>query len=147
MPYPIMAAAFCLPKRMLSGMTGLLLAIGAYALDPAQDYSVPGVSPGHISNIYALYRGGTPREPVVSGIVRCTKNGDIAITIPRDVPGKYRVRFYNEENLLLFEVRQIRDSLLIVEKYNFRHAGVFEYEVYRDNKLVERNSFRINRSG
>ena len=58
--------------------------------------------------------------------------------------GRYRVRFYDEENILLFEIRQIRDPLLIVEKYNFRCAGVFQYEVYRDNELVEKNSFRIN---
>lgn len=144
MPYPIKAVPGGLPKRLFCGITGLLLAVGAHALDPAQDYSVSGAPPGHISPIYALYNRDTPTEDLSSGIVRCTASGDIVITIPRDKPGKYRIRFYDEERLLLFEVRQIRDPLLIVEKYNFRRAGVFQYEVYRDNELVERNSFRID---
>lgn len=147
MPYPIKAVSRGLPIRLLSGITGLLIAAGANALDPAQESFVQGVPPGHNSPIYALYSGDTPRENGSSGIVRCTKNGDIVITIPRDIPGKYRIRFFDEENLLLFEVREIRDPLLIVEKYNFRRAGVFLYEVYWDNQLVERNSFRINLSG
>jgi hypothetical protein len=59
MPYPITAVSGGLPKRLLSRLTGLLIAVGANALDPALDYSVPGVPPGHISAIYALYSGDT----------------------------------------------------------------------------------------
>lgn len=147
MPYPIKAVPGGLPKRLFSGVAGLLLVVGANALDPAQDYSVSGAPPGHISQIYALYNRDTPRKNGSSWIVRCTRNGDIVISVPRDKPGKYRIRFYDQDKLLLFEVRQIRDPLLIVEKYNFRRAGVFQYEVYRDNELVERNSFRIDRTG
>jgi hypothetical protein len=32
---------------------------------------------------------------------------------------------------------------LIVEKVNFRHAGLFQYELYKDNALVEKNTFMI----
>jgi len=79
------------------------------------------------------------------GIVRCSKNGDVRISVPGDAPGRYRVRFYDQENVFLFEVRQIRDPLLIVEKFNFRRAGVFQYEVFRDSVLIEKDRFRINR--
>jgi len=147
MPYPIPAVSGGLPKRLLTGMTALLIAVGANAIDPAQDYSVSGALPGHISLENALYNRDTSRENRNPGIVRCSKNGDILITVPRDVSGRYRIRFYDEENLLLFEIRQISDPLLIVEKYNFRRAGIFQYEVYRNSELVEKSSFRINRSG
>lgn len=125
-------------------MTAMLLtAVNANALDPAQVYSVPGPSLPHISWKSALYERDTTRGKDVPGIVRCAKNGDVVITVPLIAAGQYWIRFYDEEGILLFEIRQIRDPLLIVEKYNFRRAGVFQYEVYRDSQLVEKNSFHI----
>ena len=143
MPYPIRAATGGLRKHWLSGIPALLVAVSANALDPAQVYSASYASWSHISVKNTLYHGDTSRQNRIPGIVRCAKNGDIVITVPADALGRYRIRFYNEENILLFEIRQIRDPLLIVEKYNFRRAGVFQYEVYRDSELVEKNSFRI----
>ncbi len=58
--------------------------------------------------------------------------------------GGYKIRFFGVDQALLFEIRQIQDPVLIVEKYNFGHAGMFQYELYRDNSLVERNNFRID---
>jgi hypothetical protein len=66
------------------------------------------------------------------------------ISVPPGLQGRYKVRFFGEDKGLLFEIRQIQDPVLIVEKYNFRHAGLYQYELYRDNSLVERSSFRIN---
>jgi len=79
-----------------------------------------------------------------SGLVRHEKNGDIVIAIPATAMARYRVRFFDEKEALLFEIRQIRDPLLIVEKYNFGHAGLFRYELYRDSTLVENSHFRIS---
>lgn len=66
------------------------------------------------------------------------------MAVPSGLAGHYKVRFFDEANALLFEVREITESPLIVEKYNFVHAGVFQYELYRDNSLIERRHFRIN---
>ena len=66
------------------------------------------------------------------------------ISIPAGLQGRYRIRFFGDDKGLLFEIRQIQDPVLIVEKYNFRHAGLFQYELYRDKDLVEKSSFRIN---
>jgi len=145
MPYPIRAAFSGLPKRLFPGVICLSIAAHAVALDPAQDYSIFCPSPSHISTKYALYKRDTSRSKRMPGIVRCSKNGDVRISVPGDAPGRYRVRFYDQENVFLFEVRQIRDPLLIVEKFNFRRAGVFQYEVFRDSVLIEKDRFRINR--
>jgi hypothetical protein len=132
-------------KLLLSCLLPILSpAISAYAIDPGQDYSLTPPYWSHISGKSALYNKDTSRECLHPRIVRSAKNGDIQISVPADAMERYRIRFYDEENILLFEIRQIRDPLLIVEKYNFRCAGVFQYEVYRDNELVEKNSFRIN---
>lgn len=76
------------------------------------------------------------------GIVR-QKNGDIVIALPPNAMGRYKIRFFDEQETLLFEIRQIRDPVLIIEKYNFGHAGRFLYELFRDNGLVEKGTFRI----
>ena len=84
-------------------------------------------------------------EPMSSGYVRRNANGDLVITVPQNSAGRYKIRFFDEYGRLLFEIRQIRDPLLIVEKYNFEHAGQFVYELYRDAVLIERMSFSIRK--
>jgi len=87
----------------------------------------------------------TTDRRVASGFIHRERNGDLVIMIPNAVHEKYRIRFFDADNSFLFEVRQIRDPLLIVEKYNFQHAGLFQYELYRDNQLVERSTFLIRK--
>jgi hypothetical protein len=78
-----------------------------------------------------------------SAIIRRAKNGNMVIAVPADAMGRYAVRFFDDKDELLFEISQICDPLLIVEKYNFGHAGWFRYELYRNTDLVERRSFQI----
>jgi hypothetical protein len=94
------------------------------------------------SLINTLYKRDTARF-AASGIVRREKSGNIIITTPADAMGRYRIRFLDDQATLLFEVREIRDPVLIIEKYNFGHAGLFEYQLYKDNGLIEKGSFRI----
>jgi len=102
----------------------------------------------HISGISTLYiikdTGwlSPVEERIPSRYVRKERNSDLAIVVPIN-RGKYKIRFFDDRDQLLFEIRHIRDSLLIVEKVNFRHAGFFQYELYKDNVLVERNTFII----
>ena len=105
----------------------------------------------HISGICTLYIIDKSKdtgwlspvdERILSKYVRKERNNDLAIVVPNS-RGRYKIRFFDHQDQFLFEIRQIRDSLLIVEKVNFRHAGRFQYELYRDNALVERNTFII----
>jgi hypothetical protein len=126
MSYPfIRLGRVCLPGILL-----LLLARGAQA--------------GNLAGENTLYSRDTALTNGTSGIVRHQRNGDIIIAPPADALGRYRVRFFDDQQSLLFEIRQIHDPLLIIEKYNFGHAGRFVYELYKDNGLVERVSFRID---
>jgi len=110
----------------------------------AQAGHVSNYSPGGNQNPFenALYTEDTARR-LHSGIVR-QKNGDIVIVLPQDAMGRYKIRFLDEKERLLFEIREIRDPVLIIEKYNFGHAGLFLFELFRDNGLVEKGTFRIS---
>lgn len=140
MPYPIPGPG----KRLFSGIAALFLIVGAKAAIVPKNYCGSGSVFAHISATYSLSKRDTSLEHRRSGIVRNERNGDVVITVPAGSSGRYKVRFFNRDNVLLFEVRQIRDSPLIIEKVNFVHAGIFQYELYRDNHLIEKNSFRIS---
>ena len=132
------------PRRFLFFLTAILLLTIEAKADPDQEnYSARIICP-HISPQSALYDLDTSFMRRHLGIVHHEKNGDVVITVPAGDPGHYRIRFFDGSNVLLFEIRQINEPLLIVEKYNFRHAGQFQYELFRDNSLIEKSSFRIN---
>jgi hypothetical protein len=132
------------PKLLFSGIIALLMGFCTFAAPGVEKYP-PSFSTGpHISPDFTLYKRDTSHGRAHTAIVRHEKNGDIVISVPPGLQGRYRIRFFGENKGLLFEIRQIQDPLLIVEKYNFGHAGLYQYELYRDNSLVEKSSFRIN---
>lgn len=150
MPYPISR----LGKTYFLYAIALLTAIPGIASPMPKNYFHSPFSESHNSANYALYirhSAWSPelrdsvRAPAPSGFVHRAANGDLVITVPMTASGRYKIRFFDQRNLLLFEIRQIRDPLLIVEKYNFEHAGRFQYELYRDSTLVERSGFSIQR--
>jgi len=141
-------------------MASLLIATGVDAR-PVNFFLDSSSSRSHISIKYPLYSNGNtegmkiPDTPGIKEIkhldgplsryIRREKNSDLVIAVPGAENGKYRIRFFDEEDRFLFEIRQIRDSILIVEKLNFQHAGLFQYELYRGESLVERNTFIIKK--
>lgn len=71
------------------------------------------------------------------------KYGNIHVMLP-DAPKKhFAVKFFDENRRLLFELSEIRDPSLIVDKTNFNHSGWFYFELYDGDQLKERNKFFI----
>lgn len=140
-----------------------LLAIALFMATMAQagiadNFFHSSFPPSHIFLKYPLYNNTDPvwiKTPDTPGLrhmdgassryVRRERNSDLVISLPDADNGKYKVRFFDEEDRFLFEIKQIRDSLLIVEKLNFQHAGLFQYELYKGDILVERNTFLIKK--
>jgi len=141
MPYPNPR----LEKTSFLSLAILLIAFRGLAISPSQKNSQSTFPLPHNSRSYALYDRDTVQEHEASGYVRRAANGDLVITVPQTASGRYKIRFFDKRNTLLFEIRQIRDPLLIVEKYNFEHAGQFKYELYRDSFLIEKSNFAIRK--
>jgi hypothetical protein len=134
-------------KSLVFLASAVLLTTVAKANNAEYYYSYPRCS--HISGIYSLYiidrdTGwlSPAEERIASDYVRREKNSSLRIIVPFST-GRYKIRFFDQQYKLLFEIGYIRDSLLIVEKVNFLHAGLFQYELFKDNLLVEKNSFII----
>ncbi len=71
------------------------------------------------------------------------KMGNIHIALPEAVKKHYAVKFFDENNKLLFELSEIKDPSLILDKTNFHHYGWFRFELYDGGQLKEKNKFFI----
>lgn len=79
-----------------------------------------------------------------SKYVYSNSDGYISIALPRVDERKYSVKFFEENSTTpLFEIPRIRESPLILEKSTFIHAGWFNFELYEDDKVKEKNKFYV----
>ena len=88
---------------------------------------------------------GVPRRNdfIPSFYVYTNKDGYLFINLPDAEKKKYHVKFYEEDDTFLFELKNIRQPALTLDKTNFLHAGWFKFELYNDDKLVEKNRFYL----
>ena len=91
-----------------------------------------------------LIKPFVPKEVYrVSPYVFTGRLGNIHITLPEAPKRHYAVKFFDENNKLLFELSEIRDPSLILDKTNFHHSGWFRFELYDGDQLKEKNKFFI----
>jgi hypothetical protein len=84
-----------------------------------------------------------PEVYKISSYVYTGKYGNIHVTLPQAPRRQYSVKFFDENNKLLFELSEIRDPALILDKANFQHAGWFRFELYDGPQLMEKNKLFI----
>lgn len=71
------------------------------------------------------------------------KDGNVRIALPLAQEKKYTLKFFDEFNLPALDIKQIKDTLLTLDKSNFLHAGWFKFELYEDGRLKEKNRLFI----
>ena len=71
------------------------------------------------------------------------KDGLVRISLADFNNKKYSIRFYEDDDTFLFELKDLKEASLTLEKSNFHHSGWFKSELYDEGKLVERNRFFI----
>jgi len=91
------------------------------------------------------FKQGVPRRSdfVPSFYIYTNKDGYLFINLPDAEKKKYHIKFYEEDETLLFELKNIKEPALTLDKTNFLHAGWFKFELYNDEKLVEKNRFYL----
>lgn len=88
-----------------------------------------------------------PPKPafVPSFYVYTNKDGYVFINLPDAEKQKYHIKFFEEDNTPLFEIKNIKKTGLTLDKTNFLHAGWFHFELYNDEKLVEKHKFYLGK--
>lgn len=80
---------------------------------------------------------------IPSFYVYTNKDGYLFINLPDADKKKYHIKFYEEDDSFLFELKTIKEPALTLDKTNFLHSGWFKFELYNDEKLVEKNKFYL----
>lgn len=84
-----------------------------------------------------------PKKPeyIPSVYVYTNKDGYLFVNLPDADKQQYRIRFFGSDDTFLFELKNIRETALTLDKANFLHSGWFKFELYNEEKLVEKNRF------
>jgi hypothetical protein len=75
--------------------------------------------------------------------VYTNREGYVFINLPDAEGKKYNIKFFDGDNSLLFEIKNVKEKALTLDKANFLHAGWFNFELYNDEKLIEKNKFYL----
>jgi hypothetical protein len=78
-----------------------------------------------------------------SKFVFTEKDGNVKIALPQADEKKYTIRFFDENDNPMLEIKQIKERVLTLDKANFIHAGWFKFELYEDGVLREKHKLFI----
>jgi hypothetical protein len=90
---------------------------------------------------------GSPAVPLASTTVFTARDNNVVIHVPEYATGKYSVKFFDESENMIFEVNNIKDEYLILEKVNFKRTGNYRFELYENGVKKETNRFQIVKEG
>jgi hypothetical protein len=89
-----------------------------------------------------------PAKPTItypSSLIFTAKDNNIIIHLSESNTRKYSVKFFDDAEKFLFEIKRVKEDYLIIEKVNFVHTGWFSFEIYEDGELLEKNKFQITK--
>ena len=72
-----------------------------------------------------------------------TSDGQVQISLKDFQDKTYSIKFFEDDDSFLFEIKTISEAILFLEKSNFYHSGWFKSELYENGKMVEKNRFFI----
>ena len=71
------------------------------------------------------------------------RDGNVTVALPETNTRKFAIKFYEDDNTPLFEIKLVKDSPLTLDKVNFLHSGWFRFELYEDGRLKEKHRVYI----
>lgn len=79
--------------------------------------------------------------------MRLFTNGEgyLKISLEDYARKKYSVKFYDDKDAFIFEIKEVKRPYLILDKTNFYHAGWFSFELFENGKLLEKHKFYISK--
>lgn len=77
--------------------------------------------------------------------VYTNSNGYLNIQLPARDFTAYRIVFFDAEGKEMFRINKIKEAELILDKANFKRSGWYDFELYKNNDLVEKNKFFLQK--
>jgi hypothetical protein len=79
--------------------------------------------------------------------VYTARDNNVVIYLPNAGTKKYNAIFFDELENKIFELTNLKDEYLIIEKVNFIRSGWYRFELFESGQLVENNNFFIPMDG
>ena len=84
---------------------------------------------------------------VPSKFIYTNKENNLVISLPDAETQKFSVKFFDDKDNQILEIKKITENFLLMEKVNFMHTGWFYYSLYDDNIFLEKYKFYIGKEG
>ena len=94
------------------------------------------------SGLVPIEAKNKPLGFVASKHIYTYKDGYVKIDLPDNEKKKYSVKFFDNGEFL-FELKEIKEKVFQIDKANFYHGGWFNFELYEDGRLIEKNKFYL----
>ncbi|MGC8749402.1 hypothetical protein [Hydrotalea sp.] len=99
-----------------------------------------------LANYEVLLKRYVPKIVWKPSIYVFTNNkGYVTIALPDVKKHEYHLKFFNDKNELMFQMNNIQEKYLVVDKSNFLQAGWYFFELYEDHHLKEKNKFYLEK--
>lgn len=72
-------------------------------------------------------------------------SGYLNISVPEKDHQLYRIVFFDGEGKELFRINKLKEHELIMDKANFKKSGWYDFELYKNNELIEKNKFFLQK--
>jgi hypothetical protein len=72
------------------------------------------------------------------------KENNLMLILPDINKRKFHLHVYKEDGTNVFQMRNIKDPHLLIDKSNFIYSGWFKYEMFEGELLIEKGRFLIN---
>jgi hypothetical protein len=78
-----------------------------------------------------------------SGLIFTNAEGHLIIVLPDPEKKNFSLNVYQEDGEIVFRMKNIKESKLLIDKSNFISSGWFKYELFEGQKSREKNKFFI----
>ena len=75
------------------------------------------------------------------------KDNNVIISLNDAEKKKYSIRFFESDGTFLFALNKISKPFLILDKVNFVHFGLFNFELLENKIIIEKHKFYIPKDG
>jgi len=82
-----------------------------------------------------------------SAFIFTNLDGNLIIALPDALRKKFSLHVYKEDGTPLFNMKNIKEVQLLIDRSNFFHSGWFKYDLYEGERLREQNRFFIPPEG
>jgi len=82
---------------------------------------------------------------IPSRYVFTNANGYVQINLPEAAVKNFKIIFFDADGKKIFTINHVKETQLLIDKTNFVHAGWFNFQLFENDALKERNKVLLQK--